>query len=264
MYTSYFDYIEKSKTHQTEFDVTKFTLDLNGVNLGITLPKNYHTLVSNISKSVLQRLDTGDVVDDSLLVKINNMLDVPEVIELGEHFAKELSDKLYGTEVVVEHLHTYKNKITTNQEQSSWLWHYDNCAVGQIKIMVYLTPTTRKNGAFLTLVSSDSFFALDSTKTSPTSVSGPLYEGSRIPLSKIKELKTQGFFEYYVEGDLGTFIVFSQNIAHKATIPIEEPERICMIYNFRPYHKKLNNHISKEITQDWNFNGNVKIYNYEL
>jgi len=73
MYTSYFDYIEKSKTHQTKFDVTKFTLDLNGVNLGITLPKNYHTLVSNISKNVLQRLDTGDVVDDSLLVKINNM-----------------------------------------------------------------------------------------------------------------------------------------------------------------------------------------------
>jgi hypothetical protein len=264
MYTSYFDYIEKSKTHQTKFDVTKFTLDLNGVNLGIELPHNYNDIVSNISKIVHDKLNNGDVSDDALLVKINNMLDVPEVIQLGEHFAKELSDKLYGTKVVVEHLHTYKNKITTQKEHSSWLWHYDNCAVGQIKIMVYLTPTTQKNGAFLTLVSSDSFYTLCSTKTSPTSISPPIYEGSRIPISKIEELKANGFFEYYVEGDLGTFIVFSQNIAHKATIPIEEPERICMIYNFRPYHKKLETYINKEITHDWNFDGDVKIYNYEL
>ena len=54
MYTSYFDYIEKSKIQQTEFDVTKFTLDLNGTNLGIEETDNYDTLVSNISKNVLE------------------------------------------------------------------------------------------------------------------------------------------------------------------------------------------------------------------
>lgn len=264
MYNSYLDYIEKSKTHNTNFDVSKFTLDVNGVELGFNLPNNYKNLVDAISRIVHEKINLGETTNQTLLTKVNGMLEIPEVLELGEYFAKELSKNLYGTEVFVEHLHTYKNNITSEGEESSWLWHYDNCAPGQIKVMVYLTPTNKENGAFLTLVSPDGFLSIDSTKISPTEIQPPKYPRSRIPISVIEGAKNDGYSEYYIEGDVGTFIVFSQNIAHKATIPQLGPERVCMIYNFRPYHTKLDTHINSKLTNEWDYIGDVKLYNYDL
>ena len=114
--------------------MNNFALDINGKKLGIELPSNYDKLISNISNVVKDKIKNQEIIkeDHEFAYKITGMLDVDEVLELGEHFSKELSDKLYGSEVFVQHLHVYQNKITESSESSSWLWYYDNCAPGQI------------------------------------------------------------------------------------------------------------------------------------
>ena len=132
--------------------------------------------------------------------------------------------------------------------------------------MIYLTPTTKETGAFRILRSSeeDSALLVESSRISPTETRPPLFPASRLNEQNIQDFKNQGYEEHYIEGDPGTFVVFSQNTPHKATIPTEKPERICMIYNFRPYHIPLNTHISKDITNDWSFKGDVKGYKYDI
>jgi len=267
-YNSYKDYVEKTRTKKLNVDVNKFALDINGKKLGIELPSNYDELISNISNIVNDKIKNEEIIkeDHKFAYKLTGMLDVDEVLELGEHFSKELSNKLYGSEVFVQHLHVYQNKITDSSESSSWLWHYDNCAPGQIKLMIYLTPTTKETGAFRVLKSAkeDSALLIESSRISPTETRSPNFPGSRLSPEVIQDLKNQGYEEYYIEGEPGTFVVFSQNTPHKATIPTEKPERICMIYNFRPYHIPLNTHISKNLTNDWSFTGDVKGYQYDI
>ena len=267
-YNSYKDYVEKTRTKKLNVDVNKFALDINGKKLGIELPSNYDELISNISNIVNDKIKNEEIIkeDHKFAYKLTGMLDVDEVLELGEHFSKELSNKLYGSEVFVQHLHVYQNKITDSSESSSWLWHYDNCAPGQIKLMIYLTPTTKETGAFRVLKSAkeDSALLIESSRISPTEIHSTRFENSRLNPEVIQTLNEQGYQEHYIEGKPGTFIVFSQNTPHKATIPTEKPERICMIYNFRPYHIPLNTHISKNLTNDWSFTGDVKGYQYDI
>lgn len=261
-YKSYIDYVNRVQTHDTNFNVSEFTFDINGEEVGISKPDNYDDIIQSLQTKLNDKLDTNQFKDEGLLLAIDNVLEIGEVHQLGEHFSKELSEKLYGSEVFVDHVHTYKNKITKSAEKSSWLWHYDDVAPGHIKVMFYLTSTTKDNGAFLVLKSDNDYKLMNSSKISPTKTERKTFPKSRIPIKYIDKLKSEGYYEQHVEGEQGTFILFNHNIIHKATKPIKTPERICMIFIFRPYHRKLDKHIGVDMTHQWG-SGTSKKYNYE-
>lgn len=264
---TYKEYIERCRNFNTGFDVTNFTLDINGQKVGIELPERYLDMVDVISKAVNRKLKKGELEIDARgnVSKVLNALELKGVIALGEHFAKELSEKLYGGECFISHIHPYKNNMSDRGEAASWIWHYDNVAPGLIKILIYLTDTTKNTGAFLTLKNKDDEYPLiEPSKVSPTEGGNPKWAGSRIPEKVIQQYKRRGYKPFYVEGPKGTFILFNNNIVHKATIPTEEPERLCLIYHFRPYHTKMESHINDNITWDWKSKINSKTYDFDM
>lgn len=265
MYKNYNDYIKKIKIKDTGWDVTKFTMDVNGEKLNFDLPANYNDLVKGIKEDFLNRVEIGDIKVDSsgILTKINNPLESESVVKLGDYFAGQLSDKLYGSECFVTYVHPYINNII-ERENASWLWHYDDVAPGLIKILVYLTPTTKDTGAFLVLKNEeDKHILMTPSSISPTQRRPVSFSKTRIKPKDIQKYKSEGYKEYFVEGDEGTFIVFNNNILHKATIPKKEPRRMCIIYHFRPFYKKLPKRIDPNITGDWRGNSHIKSKNYE-
>jgi hypothetical protein len=262
---TYREYVERCREFNTGFDVNTFTLDVNGKSVGVDLPKNYDALISKISNSVGRRIKEGVTEDDARgnVTKVLNALTLAGVEELGEHFANELSKKLYGGPCFVNHVHPYRNNIT-KEEAASWIWHYDDVAPGIIKILVYLTDTTKDTGAFLVLRNEKGeYINIEPSKISPNKAGKPKWAKSRVPGKVIRAYKEEGYKDYYIEGPKGTFILFNNNILHKATIPKKEPLRHCIIYNFRPYYKELDKKIGKDITWDWKCSINSKTYHYD-
>lgn len=265
-FESYEDYVKKCQRIDTGWNASEFTMDVNGEAVGVELPDNYNETIEKIRGELQQRLDDGRFRNDvrGIVSLIDDPLDIPEVIELGGHFAKELSEKLYGGPCYVTYVHPYRNNMVNEREGASWIWHYDNVAPGIIKILIYLTPTNKNNGAFLTLRNDKGEYPLIKPSTySPNRYVRPEYKDSRLTSKQVKEFKDKGYKEFYIEGDAGTFLLFNNNILHKATIPKELPERMCIIYHFRPYYKDLKYTISKELTGDWSDNSRVKSKKYE-
>ena len=263
---SYKEYIEECRVVDTGWDPNTFTMDVNGERIGIDLPDNYDHLIKRIGIELRKKLRNGECEDDvrGIVTKINDPLSIPEVIKLGEHFSREMSEKFYGGECAVSRVHPYRNNIVDEREGASWLWHYDNAAPGCIKLMVYLTPTDRETGAFLALrKSSGEYLRVEPSRISPKKLQRVKWKGARVPKKVINELKSEGYRDFYVEGHPGTFLVFNNNIIHKATIPQRDPARLCLIYIFRPYHKELKYHISPKITGDWSDNGHIKSRFYD-
>lgn len=264
---TYFEYIERCRNFDTGFDVTNFTLDVNGKNIGVELPENYTELIDKISSSVDDKLEKGETNSDArgIATKITGAFDIEGLEELGEHFVKELSHKLYGGECLINHVHPYRNNIVDHDGVSSWIWHYDDVAPGIVKILVYLTDTTRNTGAFLALRNkSGEYPFVKSSKISQWESAKSKWPKSRIPEKKMEWFRNRNCEDHYVEGPKGTFILFNNNIIHRATIPTQKPERCCLIYQFRPYHKKMERHIGKDITWDWKSHVNSKTYSYDF
>ena len=263
---TYKEYIKRCQTHDTGIDVTEFTLDVNGEKVGIELPPRYAETIDSIARAVGRKIKNGETEDDAkgAVSKVMGAFDIKAIYNLGEHFAKELSEKVYGGECFVNHIQPYRNNIA-KEETASWLWHYDNVAPGALKILIYLTDTTEKTGAFLVLKNDkDEYPLVESSKISPKEAHQPKWAKSRVPGKVIARYKKEGYKEHYIEGPKGTFILFNNNIVHKATLPVEEPVRHCIIYNFRPYHNKLDVHLDKSITWDWRCRVNSKTYDFDI
>lgn len=267
-YKEYITYCSFNNSKESYEKITNFQYDINGESLKLEMPSNYENLISKIKNQAESNLDSGVFTKEKrgLALKVSKMLDCNEVIFLGEHLAKELSKKLYGSEVVVEHVHVYKNLIKPINLSSSWLWHYDNCSPGQLKILIYLTDVGPDSGCFEFMVDgNDKAFLFKSSKVSPETEKN-LSVNTRIDNNLINDITAKGFKSKKIIGKAGTYIIFNQNIIHRANVPILLPERICIVYNFRPYYKNVNSRINKNITCDWDNPPptGVKIYQYEL
>ena len=146
-------------------------------------------------------------------------------------------------------------------DRSSWIWHYDDNIDQQLKLMVYLNDVEEDTGAFEVLTNRrGDGLAMKSSKTGPSTKTPQVYEGSRIPEEDIERFKELGYSSLKIVGKAGTFCLFNPNCIHKATVPKKQPHRLCMIYNFRPYHKEETSRVHKNFTKSWSNLGNVKEY----
>ncbi len=197
------------------------------------------------------------------IIKVDNYYDCPEVTKLGNFFGKYLEQNTYNCYSIVEAVLIYES-LPNEIERSSWIWHYDDDIDQQLKLLVYLNDVEEDTGAFEILRNSQGEgLAMKSSRVSPSVKSSPTYVGSRIPKEEIERFDGLGFSSYKIVGKAGTICLFNPNCIHKATVPKKQPHRLCIVYNFRPYHKKENNRISRSFTRSWSNLGNIKEYSVE-
>ena len=220
---------------------------------------DYHKKVADITNSILQ--DTLNWINtDPLYTSYNDIEKNVTAISLGNEFCKILSDHFFGCQIVFDRIECYQNKINDSIEHSSWKWHYDDSAPYRYKIMIYLTDVIAGNGGMKVLLNHHGeCVTFKSSRIKLGEKTSPVYAGSRIPYDVIESYKQNGYIETEITGEAGTTLLFHQNIAHKATIPTIASPRLCIIYNFRPYHKLLTDNFFIN-RSDGQLTGGVKDY----
>ncbi len=229
----------------------------------INIPPNYLELIDDISSKVSNKIDNKlDVTENKFHTALNNFHDIKTLNTLGNYFAREMEKKVYKSFSIVEHLHIYRSIHTEAEKESSWLWHIDNSVNEQLKIMVYLTDVDGKSGPFTSLIKNKLPLKFRSSKVSPDNLGTPKFKNSRIPDNLIRMFKDNEYEQVNVKGKKGTYILFDQNIVHKASTPKKDKYRDVLIFNFRPFHKDVDDKM--KFVKSFDYNGDVKTYSTEI
>lgn len=274
---SYKEYYQECVGNYTKLNIPPilnpwtFGLEYNGELTGVRKPNQYMEWIDMVNADIDDRIAKGQTIVDAegIAVKIKDAVNLKGANFLAEFFTSELRDSLYESHCFVDHVHPYYLQKVDVEENSSWMWHYDNTAPGQLKLMIYLNDTTKENGAMCILKDkrTETWDAplIESSRVDPKTVERPVYPKTRVPKQKIENMLASGNYEeHYCEGPKGTFIIFNPNIYHKGTIPTVEPGRRCIIFMFRPYHAELTHHFGPQLTKGWEGRQNAKGYKYEI
>jgi hypothetical protein len=215
----------------------------------IDLPDGYQTLVARIADDVARRFEvtanclfmprvergalperTADMQAikdrDVISLQLRDAMAVDGVRELGEAILPEIERKLFGSYVIVDKVYVYRNLVTRQQEQVSWLWHYDNHPTEVMKVMIYLTEVGPQNAPFEYVRRKDSGEPMQF-------VPKPLLGNSRVNAEKVSELLANGHEAFKATGPKGTMLIFDDNVLHRATFA-REGRRDALVYQIRP------------------------------
>ena len=190
-------------------------------------PDNYSTIIKNIHDYCSNKISKKeDIIDDNQnMLKLDNWYDCEDIAYLGDYFGRFLEKNTYNSYCKTQAVIVYQNKKTESPNQSSWLWHYDNNINEQLKVMLYLNNVDKESGAFEVLLNEKGV-----GKKSDYNI-----PGSRIPREHIEMYNREGYKNTPIEGPAGTFTIFSPNAIHRATVPLKEPCRLAIVYNYHPY-----------------------------
>jgi len=268
-YKEYFDYCKDQ--YQGEFygELPLEDLTVKKYSKGdpsFKWPEDYQSKIKNIHDYCKLKIEKREGLFDpehQNIIKVDDYYGCPEVTELGNFFSEYLEKNTYNCYSIVEAVLIYES-LPNEYNRSSWMWHYDDNISQQLKLMVYLNDVEEDTGAFEILANSrGDGLAMKSSKIGPSTKTPQAYEGSRIPEEDIERFNGLGYSSYKIAGKAGTFCLFSPNCIHRATVPKKQPHRLCMIYNFRPYHEKEISKVSKSFTKSWSNLGNIKEYDIE-
>ena len=229
-------------------------------------PDNYTSKIKNIHDYCKLKIEKREGLFDpehENIIKVDDYYGCPEVTELGNFFSEYLEKNTYNCYSIVEAILMYKS-LPNEIDRSSWIWHYDDDINEQLKLMVYLNDVGEDTGAFEVLTNgAGDGLAMKSSKIAPSIKAPQVYRGSRIPKEDVERFYKLGFSSRKITGEAGTFCLFNPNCIHRATVPKKQPHRLCMVYNFRPYHKKEISRVSKSFTKSWSNLGNIKEYDIQ-
>jgi hypothetical protein len=163
---------------------------------------------------------------DVISLQLRDALSVDGVRELGDSILPEIERKLFGSFVIVDKVYVYRNLVTRQKEQVSWLWHYDNHPTEVMKVMIYLTGVGPLNAPF-------EFVRKKATGEALQFTPQPLLGDSRINASRVDELVANGHEIVKATGPQGTMLIFDDNVLHRATFA-KEGRRDVLVYQIRP------------------------------
>jgi hypothetical protein len=215
----------------------------------VDLPAHYPSLVDRIAGDVNRRFErsanclfmprvvrdglperTADVPAirdrDVISLQMIDAASVAGVAELSEALLPGVERRIFGAWVIVDKVYVYRNLVTRQPEQVSWLWHYDNHPTEVVKIMIYLTDVGDLNAPFEFVRRKDTGDALAFTPR-------PLLGNSRVAAAKVDELIGAGHEVVKATGPRGTMVIFDDNVLHRATFP-REGLRDVLVYQIRP------------------------------
>jgi hypothetical protein len=212
--------------------------------------EEYHNLVKVIAQKMGERFDTetGCHLDDhGLALRLNEWRDIDEVSLFAEYVMPQLEEKVFGCHLKIEFLMPYRNRVTANSMQSSWVWHYDDCPKEFLKFAVHLSDVTEESGCmqYLTFPAGETP-VLESSRLNPRQPGSPIFPRSRIPASVVDHVCSTGGLPQPLLGPPGSYAIFTPNIMHRATPPApKSTPRDAIFFYIRPALAKSGAYVSK-------------------
>ena len=155
---------------------------------------------------------------------------------------------------IVKHI---PNQIGKENNKSSFLWHYDYAAYGQLKAMVLLTDVKEGDGEFEWINStlSNKPIYIES-RFSPELPINPIIH--RLPEEAINRSISNGKLDLKkFTGKAGDVLLFDPNIAHRATRCFSPNPRLILAFTMRPVKNKKDRYNE---TREYDTTNNVKHY----
>jgi hypothetical protein len=181
-------------------------------------------------------------------------LTAPRSLRVAQHLAElllpGLERNVYGSYVQIDKVYIYRS--VPNEAviaRSSWRWHYDNHPAEVLKLMVYLTPVDEGCAPFEYLVDSEGVpVVVPPSRTGPaTWCDPPRWPYSRVPPEAINAFVAAGHLTKRVTGPRATFILFDNNIVHRANIAMSG-HRDVVVFQLRPTLERLHPPLSPDWT----------------
>jgi hypothetical protein len=218
----------------------------NGV---VTLPEGYAEMVARVAGDVdrrfaasanclfMPRVDRGSLPAltadvpairdrDVISLQLRDAAAADGVRELSDALIPELERALFGSFAIVDKVYVYRNLVTRQAEQVSWLWHYDNHPTEVVKAMVYLTDVGDTNAPFEYMRRKDTGEPYMFTPL-------PLLGHSRVATATVDRHIAEGYEAFKATGPKGTLLVFDDNVLHRATFA-REGHRDVLVFQLRP------------------------------
>lgn len=197
----------------------------------------YLDLVRKIGEQVHAKISNKDnIVENPWATHLNGWRDIKELHSLFDIIMPEIERVVFKSNAQIEILHSYRNKPNVSAD-SSWLWHYDDCPNEFLKLIIYLTDVTERNGCFQYLQNEKGEFPMVPTRrVHPRHTGQPFYfKGKRIPADEVEKRIKEGFSIKNLTGGVGTYALVHPNIYHRATVPLENTQpRECLFLFIRP------------------------------
>ena len=169
-----------------------------------------------------------DAVRRGLVIsqQLKDPLTVPGIDTLCAELLPAIERHVFGCYVIVDKVYIYRNLVSRQPRQLSWLWHYDNHPTEVLKLMMYLTDVTERTAPLEYLRHRRSRKAL-------TLIPKPMLGHSRISHARVEEYLANGYESHKATGPRGTVILFADNVLHRANIA-EDAHRDVLVYQLRP------------------------------
>jgi hypothetical protein len=167
-----------------------------------------------VNRAVLPRetAEMGEIHRKEIItLQLCHALDLDGLQDFAALCVPQIEQNVYGCYVVVDKVYAYRNLVSRQTEQVSWLWHYDNHPTEVLKLMVYLTDVDAESGPFEYVRHATSHKAF-------LFAPRPLLGTSRVRPSFVDELLSNGHERYMSVGPTGSLVLFDDNVLHKANI----------------------------------------------
>ena len=180
------------------------------------------------SKALPERVqDVAEIrAGECISLQLREYVALTALPELAAEVVRELETKIYGAYVIVDKVYVYRNLVTRQAPQVSWLWHYDNHPNEISKVMIYLTDVSDKTAPF-------EFLAAERSGKALSLAPSPLVGTSRLAPDTLERYMEQGYRSRRVTGKAGTLILFDNNIAHRANVATDG-HRDVLVLQLRP------------------------------
>ena len=218
-----------------------------GINLDLLeLDRNYYNLVDKISQKCSPMFDSMEgCFEDKHAIRLNDWSSVTELEQLAQIVMPQIENKVFHSNLKVEFVHPYRNKINNEEPEASWRWHYDDCPKEFIKFFLHLNDVTEDNGCFQYLSMKDNQIPIvESARPSPWQRNKQVFPNSRVPKNVVETIIDQGGEIKKFTGPRGSYAILTPNIMHRATIPKPGTKpREIIVFFMRPTMEKSENYI---------------------
>jgi hypothetical protein len=179
--------------------------------------------------SVDERTEDVPAIRDGAVIamQLKDPLALEGLEDLCGPVIREIEQKIYASYALLDKVYVYRNPVSRQALQGSWLWHYDNHPYEILKIMIYLTDVSDQSAPFEYLRHPDSMKAVPGSRLTP------LYGESRVTKEDMERYFGEGFVPQQVTGPKGTMIVFDNNMIHRSNLAVQT-HRDVLILQVRP------------------------------
>jgi hypothetical protein len=174
-------------------------------------------------------MQRGEVIS----LQLRRAAGLPGVNEIAGVLLPQVQERVYGSYLIADKVYAYRNVVSRQREQVSWLWHYDNHPTPLLKVMVYLTDVDPGRAPF-------EYVRHRETRRGLVFPPRPLLGNSRVAPERVEQYLRSGYETHLATGPAGTAILFDDNVLHRATLAREQHRDVLVLQirpaTFRPDH----------------------------